>query len=64
MPIARRIVCVVFAFAMSCGCGAPHSPGPPNSADTAKSDAVMRVVRNFMTQAHLRAAIVRVTVDG
>jgi CubicO group peptidase (beta-lactamase class C family) len=64
MPIARRIVCVVFAFAMSCGCGAPHSPGPPNSADTAKSDAVMRVVRNFMTQAHLRAVIVRVTVDG
>ena len=39
MPIARRIVCVVFAFAMSCGCGAPHIPGPPNSADTAKSDA-------------------------
>jgi CubicO group peptidase (beta-lactamase class C family) len=64
MPIARRIVCVVFAFAMSCGCGAPHSPGPPNSADTAKSDAVMRVVRNFMTQAHLRAVIVRVAVDG
>ena len=64
MPIARRIVCVVFAFAMSCGCGAPHGPGPPNSADTAKSDAVMRVVRNFMTQAHLRAVIVRVTVDG
>ena len=64
MPIARRIVCVVFAFAMSCGCGAPHIPGPPNSADTAKSDAVMRVVRNFMTQAHLRAVIVRVTMDG
>ena len=64
MPIARRIACVVFAFAIACGCGAPHSPAPPNSADTAKSDAVMRVVRNFMTQAHLRAVIVRVTVDG
>jgi CubicO group peptidase (beta-lactamase class C family) len=64
MPIARRIACVVFAFAVACGCGAPPSPAPPNSADTAKSDAVMRVVRNFMTQAHLRAVILRVTVDG
>ena len=64
MPIARRIACVVFALAIACGCGAPHSPSPPNSADTAKSDAVMRVVRNFMTQAHLRAVILRVTVDG
>ncbi len=64
MPIARRIACVVFAFAIACGCGAPPSPAPPNSADTAKSDAVMRVVRNFMTQAHLRAVILRVTVDG
>jgi CubicO group peptidase (beta-lactamase class C family) len=64
MPIARRIACVVFAFAIACGCGAPHSPAPPNAADTAKSDAVMRVVRNFMTQAHLRAVILRVTVDG
>jgi CubicO group peptidase (beta-lactamase class C family) len=64
MPIARRIACVVFAFSIACGCGAPHSPAPPNSADTAKSDAVMRVVRNFMTQAHLRAVILRVTLDG
>jgi CubicO group peptidase (beta-lactamase class C family) len=64
MPIARRIACVAFAFAIVCGCGAPHSASPPNSADTAKADAVMRVVRNFMTQAHLRAVIVRVTVDG
>jgi CubicO group peptidase (beta-lactamase class C family) len=64
MPIARRIACVAFAFAIACGCGAPHSASPPNSADTAKADAVMRVVRNFMTQAHLRAVIVRVTVDG
>lgn len=37
-------------------------PEPPNDA-AAKADAVMRVVRDFMTQAHLKAAIVRVTVD-
>src|SRR3984885_3739195 len=64
MPIARRIACVAFAFAIACGCGAPHNASPPNSADTAKADAVMRAVRNFMTQAHLRAVILRVTVDG
>jgi CubicO group peptidase (beta-lactamase class C family) len=64
MPITRRIACVVFAFAIACGCGAPRSAAPPEAADTAKADAVMRVVRNFMTQAHLRAVIVRVTVDG
>src|ERR1700722_7573934 len=64
MPIMRRITCVVFAFAIACGCGAPRSAAPPDSADRAKADAVMRVVQNFMTQAHLRAVIVRVTVDG
>ena len=34
------------------------------SADAAKADAVMRIVRDTMAQAHLRAVIVRVTVDG
>jgi CubicO group peptidase (beta-lactamase class C family) len=48
------------------GCGPKSSPTPPqaDAADKAKADAVMRVVHNFMTQAHLKAAIVRVTVDG
>jgi CubicO group peptidase (beta-lactamase class C family) len=32
--------------------------------DTTTTDAVMRIVRDTMTQAHLRAVIVRVTVDG
>ena len=36
----------------------------PDSADKAKADAVMRVVRDGMAQAHLKAVIVRVTVDG
>jgi len=29
-----------------------------------KADAVMRIVRDTMAQAHLKAVIVRVTVDG
>ena len=44
---------------------APHTDGLAGGLRRqAKADAVMRVVRNFMTQAHLKAAIVRVTVDG
>jgi CubicO group peptidase (beta-lactamase class C family) len=46
------------------GCG-PHTSTPaPPAADRAKADAVMRVVRQTMAQAHLRAAIVRVSMAG
>ena len=34
------------------------------SADPAKADAVMKIVRDTMAQTHLKAVIVRVTVDG
>jgi CubicO group peptidase (beta-lactamase class C family) len=51
---------------LAAGCGHHDAPAssPASSADQAKADAVMRVVRNTMAQAHLRAVIVRVTVDG
>jgi CubicO group peptidase (beta-lactamase class C family) len=61
MPI-RRLACVVLALGIVAGCGAPRSESGPG--DHAKADAVMRVVRNAMAQAHLRSVIVRVTVDG
>ncbi|MDT5138079.1 MAG: hypothetical protein QOD58_2341 [Mycobacterium sp.] len=65
MPFLRWVACLVIA-SLILGCG--HKSAPPASqadpADKAKADAVMRVVHNFMTQAHLKAAIVRVTVDG
>src|ERR1700751_402875 len=64
MPIARRVACLLFALGIVTGCGAPRIASPVASIDHAKADAVMRVVRNTMAQAHLRAAIVRVTVDG
>jgi CubicO group peptidase (beta-lactamase class C family) len=51
-------------LAAGCGHHAAPTSSPASSADQAKADAVMRVVRNTMTQAHLRAVIVRVTVDG
>jgi CubicO group peptidase (beta-lactamase class C family) len=61
MPITRRIACVVLALGIVAGCGSPHSASP---ADPARADAVMRVVRDTMAQAHLKAVLVRVTIDG
>jgi CubicO group peptidase (beta-lactamase class C family) len=65
MPFLRWVACLVIA-SLILGCGHKSAPpaSQPDSADKAKADAVLRVVHNFMTQAHLKAAIVRVTVDG
>jgi CubicO group peptidase (beta-lactamase class C family) len=65
MRLLRWVACLVIA-SLILGCGHKSAPpaSQPDSADKAKADAVLRVVHNFMTQAHLRAAIVRVTVDG
>jgi CubicO group peptidase (beta-lactamase class C family) len=66
MAIARRLVAVVIAALIVTGCGhrSPPASSPPDSADRAKADAVLRVTQNFMAQAHLKAVIVRITVDG
>ena len=58
------LVCVVGLLA---ACGSPKtSPSTSTvaSADRAKADAVMKIVRDAMVQTHLRAVIVRVTVGG
>ena len=60
MPIFRRLWCVAFSLVIVAGCGSPHS----SAGSAPGADAVMRVVRDFMAQAHLKAVIVRVTVDG
>ncbi|WAJ45837.1 serine hydrolase [Mycobacterium sp. Aquia_216] len=65
MPYVRLVACLVAAWLVAaCGHNSPPTSSPAGSADQAKADAVLRVVQNFMTQAHLKAAIVRVTVDG
>jgi CubicO group peptidase (beta-lactamase class C family) len=48
------------------GCAtAPRpEPSPAPTADPAKADAVMAIVRDTMAETHLKAVIVRVTVDG
>ncbi|BBY23075.1 hypothetical protein MSTO_32800 [Mycobacterium stomatepiae] len=66
MGTRRRIASLVLAGLLAAACGPTPTPAPPQtgSADKTKADAVLRVVHNFMTQAHLKAVIVRVTVDG
>ncbi|MCV7429003.1 serine hydrolase domain-containing protein [Mycobacterium montefiorense] len=65
MRLLRWVACLVIASVMlGCGHQSPPTASQANSADKSRSDAVMRVVQTFMTQAHLKAAIIRVTVDG
>ena len=46
------------------GCGGPVSSPPAASTDSAKADAVLKIVKDTMAERHLKAVIVRVTVDG
>jgi CubicO group peptidase (beta-lactamase class C family) len=66
MPAVRRLLAVICALVMFTGCapGALPTETETTTTDTAKADAVMRIVRDVMAQAHLKAVIVRVTVDG
>jgi CubicO group peptidase (beta-lactamase class C family) len=66
MPVARRVLAIMCALVMLSGCAPGRLPTrtPTSTSDTAKADAVMRIVRDAMAQARLRAVIVRVTVDG
>lgn len=57
MPVA----CVLALFT---GCGAPVSAPPTASTDKAKADAIMKIVKDTITERHLKAVIVRITVDG
>jgi CubicO group peptidase (beta-lactamase class C family) len=66
MPVVRRLLGVICALVLLTSCTpaavAPESPTP--TTGSAKADAVMRIVRDTMAQKHLKAVIVRVTVDG
>jgi CubicO group peptidase (beta-lactamase class C family) len=73
----RRIILVTALVALLAGCTstndtashgtAPGAPGQTSSgasADPGKADAVVKVVRDMMATEHLRAVLVRVTIDG
>jgi CubicO group peptidase (beta-lactamase class C family) len=61
---AKRLVPILCAFAVVSGCVAPAETPDAGSTDQAKVDAVMKIVRDTMSQRHLKAVLVRITVDG
>jgi CubicO group peptidase (beta-lactamase class C family) len=64
--MARCLLSVICALLLLTGCapGALPTESPTSSTENAKADAVMRIVRDTLAQEHLKAVIVRVTVDG
>jgi len=67
MQRIRHFLHLSCALVLFAGC-APTTPtaqeSPVSTADPATADAVMAIVRDTMAEAHLKAVIVRVTVDG
>jgi CubicO group peptidase (beta-lactamase class C family) len=55
------LLCVLGLLA---GCGGPSNSPPAASTDTAKADAVLKIVKDTLAERHLKAVIVRVTVNG
>ena len=66
MPRTRRILGLACTLLLLAGCATAPKPerSPAPTADLAKADAVMAIVRDTMAEKHLKAVIVRVTVDG
>ena len=62
MAVTRRCLVLILALVLA-GC-APVTRTATPAPTTAESDAIMRIVRDAVAQAHLRSAIVRVTVGG
>jgi len=63
----RRILGLIGALLMlvvGCAPSTPPAESTGPTTDTAKADAVMKIVRDTMAEAHLKAVIVRATVDG
>jgi CubicO group peptidase (beta-lactamase class C family) len=66
MPVVQRLLAALCVLVLISGCapGALPTESPTSTPGNSKADAVMRIVRDTMAQAHLKAVIVRVTVDG
>src|SRR6476620_935513 len=65
MPLRRRAISLACALLLIAGCAPPRQEDTnAPAADPAKADAVMAIVRDTMAEKHVKAVIVRVTVDG
>src|ERR1700757_4202428 len=61
---ATRLVTILCALALLSACAGPLPSRPAASTDRAKADAVLKIVKDTMEQRHLKAVVVRVTIDG
>lgn len=66
MPFARRLLAAlsVAALLASCASATDRAESPTPTADTSRSDAVLRIVDDVMKAEHLKAVIIRVTEGG
>ncbi|MDA4107943.1 hypothetical protein MHOL44478_11795 [Mycobacterium holsaticum DSM 44478] len=66
MSVGTRVFALICAFAMipACAPGAAPTQTTTTTPGANKADAVMRIVADTMAAKHLKAVIVRVTVDG
>src|SRR3954453_250382 len=65
MSLRRRAISQACALLLLAGCAPPRQEDTyAPAADRTKADAVMAIVRDTMAEKHLKAVIVRVTVDG
>ncbi len=66
MSIFRRLAAGACTLVLLTACTpvSVSTDPPPPGTDSAKAEAVMRIVRDAVTQSHLNTVIVRVTVDG
>ena len=66
MPRTRRILGLACTLLLLAGCATAPKPerSPAPTAGPANAVAVMAIVRDTMAETHLKAVIVRVTVDG
>jgi CubicO group peptidase (beta-lactamase class C family) len=66
MSLPRRLAGLIGTLVVLTACTAPQSPpaSAPNPAPTAQAAAVMKIVHDTMAAKHLKAVLVRVTIDG
>jgi CubicO group peptidase (beta-lactamase class C family) len=68
MIMIRRLFVALCVLTLIAGCGSDGRPGESGTTsagtEDSRADAVMRAVRETMASEHLKAVIVRVTVDG
>lgn len=62
MTIPRRLLVLACSLSLLVAC--TSNDASDSSSDPAKADAIMKIVRDYMTEAHLKSVIFSVKVDG